>query len=256
MKQAIRALGWATTTLWILVILFSGTVVYSAMQIGMDFQGEPQVTTSNGTLKMALPFSISNNGFYDISNMTITTSILTENDTVISSSSTFLEIIPRGGLINATHEIVISLKDMLAKNLTYMVFNDTKLNMEMSVELIYANTIPLKISSNQTMQWGAPIYNLTINEVSFTPPNQADVFLSFKNHAFFVLNGTIYLELVDETGNEIGAGSRDIFVPPGQTYAEPVPVTLTETPPGEVAEVHLWFDTSLFSLGPVVITLG
>jgi hypothetical protein len=256
MKQAIRALGWATTTLWILVILFSGTVVYSAMQIGMDFQGEPQITTSNGTLKMALPFSISNNGFYDITNMNITTSILTENETVISTSSTLLEIIPRGGLINATHEVVISLKDMLAKNLTYLVFNDTKLNMEMSVRLVYANALPLKISSNQTMRWGAPIYNLTVDEVSFTPPNQADVSLSFENHAFFALNGTIYLELVDEIGNKIGDGSQDVLVLPGSRYAETIKVTLTVTPPFEVAEVHLSFVTSLFSLGPVVITLG
>jgi len=255
MKQAIRALGWATTTLWILVILFSGTVVYSATQIKMNFQGEPRISTSNGTLTMSFPFSIDNNGLYDISDMNITTIIIAENKTVISGSSSFIETIQGGSSVNATHDVVLSINDTLTKNLTHLIFNDTTLNMNMFVKLTYAHTIPLKISANQTMPWGAPIYNLTVKKVSMVSPNEATVFLSFENHAFFGLDGAINLELLDEANEKIGSGSGDLFVPPGAPYDDAITVTLTEMPSDEV-KVRLWFNTSLFSIGPLVMEIG
>lgn len=255
MKQAIRALGWATTTLWILTILFSGTVVYSAMQIGMNFEEEPQVTSSNGALMMSIPFSIRNGGLYDITELNITTRIVAENETIISSSSSFIATIPKGSTVSETHQIVVSLDDILAKELTYMLFNDTNLNVDMFIALIYAYALPLKISSNLTMPWGAPIYNLIIGEISVVPPNQVNVPLSFENHAFFDLNGTVSLELVDKSNNQIGSGTASISVPPGGNYDKPIPITITGNPL-DVAEVHLRFNTTLFSVGPVVIDVN
>jgi hypothetical protein len=101
------------------------------------------------------------------------------------------------------------------------------------------------------MPWGAPIHNLTV-DVSPVPPNQADVFVSFENHAFFPLNGTIYLELVDDANNRLGSGSGNVFVPPRERNADPIGVRLTGNP-WDVAKVHLWFNTTLFNLGPEVI---
>jgi hypothetical protein len=258
MKQAIRALGWATTVLWILVILFSGTVVYSAMQIGMDFQGDPQIATSDGALLMSIPFSIINNGLYDISKLNITTIITDENETVISSSSTFIKKIQRGSTVNETHDIQVSLADILNKNLTYMLFNDTTLTLDMLVTLEYADTIPLKIISNQTMLWGAPLYNLTVTEISPVSLNQVNISLSFENHAFFLLNGTISLDLKDTDGAQVGSGSANVFAPPGDDYTIEIPVQMETllSDPSDIAEVHLWFEMDFFSFGPVVIDLG
>ncbi len=146
---------------------------------------------------------------------------------------------------------------MLAKNLTYMLFNDTNLNVDMFVSLTYAYSIPLKISSNLTMPWGAPLSNLTIGEISFTPPppyEQVNVPLSFENHAFFGLNGTIRLEIVDSLNKPVGSRTTDILVPPEGRYDDVMSVTTTHDP-SEVAEVRLYFDTSVFSFGPVVIAV-
>lgn len=257
MKYAIRALGWATAALWILVILFSGTVVYSAMQIGMDFGGEPEMAVSNGEMTMSIPFSISNGGLYDISELNITTFIAAENETVISRSTTRVPLISRGDTVNETHDISISLDDMLTKNLTYMLFYDINLSVGMLVGLTYANAIPLTISTSLTMPWGAPLNNLEIGEISITlpPPSvQVNVPLSFENHAFFGLNGTISLEIMDSLNELIGSGTTDILVQPGDEYDKTIRVTITGDP-SDVAEVHLYFDTSIFSFGPVVIPI-
>ena len=254
MKQAIRALGWATTILWILVILFSGTVVYSALQIEMNFAEEPEVTASNGEMTMSLPFSISNGGLYDISELNITTRIEAENETVISRSTTLVPLIPRDSTVSETHDIALSLDDILAKNLTYMLFDDTDLNVDMFIGLTYAYAIPLKIASNITMPWGAPLNNLTVGEITEISPSQANAPLSFENHAFFSFNGTIRLKIMDGSNNEIGSGTTYIYVPAEASYDDVIPVTVTGEF-AEKAEVHLYFDTSVSSFGPVVIPI-
>lgn len=254
MKHAIRALGWATIVLWILVIIFSGTAVYSAMQVGIE-QGEPQVTLSNGVAITSVPFIINNKGFYDITNFGITTSITDKSGTSISNSTTPATSIPKNSNVTRTHNISVVLRDILARNLTYMLTNDTVLDVDMSVSLTYAHAIPLRISFNTTMPWGAPIYDLTVSGISIVSPNQVNVSLGFENHAFFGLDGTMRLEIVDESDNKIGSRTVDISVPPESIYDETIPVTITNDPE-DMAEVHVHFDTSLFSFGPVVIPLG
>ncbi|MFQ6073745.1 MAG: hypothetical protein ACE5KC_00865 [Candidatus Bathyarchaeia archaeon] len=256
MKQAIRALSWATTILWILVILFSGTVVYSAVQMaqaGGIEPGEPTATVSNGTVVTSVPFTIDNVGFYDISDFEITTHITDENGTAISSSTTPPSSIPKGSEATITHSISINLNEISADTLTYMLTNDTVLNIDMLVALTYAHVIPLKISFNTTMSWGAPLYNLTVGGITIVSPKQVDVSLSFENHAFFSFNGTISLEIWDSAG-VIGSGTTYIPVQPGNRYDLSIPVTITGNPMDAV-EVHLQIDTSLFSFGPMVIAV-
>ena len=260
MKYAIRALGWATAALWIVVILFSGTVVYSAMQIGMDFGGEPEMAVSNGEMTMSIPFSISNGGLYDISKLNITTFIAAENETVISRSTTTVPLISRGDTVNETHDISISLEDIVAKNLTYMLFNDINLSVGMLVGLTYANAIPLTISTSLPMPWGAPLSNLTTGEPSYTaigePPSiQVTVPLSFENHAFFGLNGTISLEIADSSHELVGSGTTDKFDIPPQTFYSTSMEVIIIGDIGDIAEMRLYFDTSTFSFGPVVIPI-
>jgi len=260
MKYAIRALGWATAALWILVILFSGTVVYSAMHIGFPELGKPTVTPLNGAMTISFPFSISNGGLYDISELNITTFIAAENETV-SRSTTTVPLISRGDTVNKTHDISVSLDDILDKNLTYMLFRDTNLSVNMFVALTYAQVIHLNISSSldEALYWGAPLNNLTIGETSFTaigdPPYNVTVPLSFENHAFFGLNGTINLEIMDSLDTLIGSGTTDILVQPESgPVIITIPVMITGDP-SDVAEARLYFDTSIFSFGPVVIPI-
>jgi len=259
MKYAIRALGWATAALWILVILFSGTVVYSAMQIGMNFGEEPEMAVSNGEITMSIPFSISNGGLYDISELNITTFIAAENETV-SRSTTTVPLISIGDTVNKTHDISVSLDDILDKNLTYMLFRDTNLSVNMFVALTYAQVIHLNISSSlgEALYWGAPLNNLTIGEPSFTaigdPPYNVTVPLSFENHAFFSLNGTIRLEIMDGN-NLIGSKEENIPVPPRTRYDNAIFVMI-ESVPSDMVEVHLYFNEVYIKSWTLVMAFG
>ncbi len=255
MNQTIRALGWAAIVLWVMVIFFSGTVVYSAMQIGMSFDEESRLTTSNGTRVMSIPFSISNGGLYDITRLNITTRVADANQTFLSRSTTLVPSVPKTSTVAETHDISINLDDILDQNLTYMLFTDTNLNIDLLVGLTYAYTIPLRISSNLTMPWGAPFSSLVVGDVTELSSSRATAPLSFENHAFFSLDGTIRMDVVDEHGRLIGSGTTEVSVSPESSYDEAILMELAGDV-ADVAEVRMHFDMSLFGFGPVVIAVG
>jgi len=252
MKQAIRALGWTIYILWLVLIVFTVTAVYSAFQLGIDFSQEPRTSTSGGTITLLLPFSVDNKGLYDISDLNITTIVKETNRAPISESSTVVPFIPSGSKVNATHNISISLENMASTSLSRLLFYDTNLNVDMTLALSYARVIPLKIATNFTMPWGAPLSNLTIGNLRFTGSRIA-VPISLENHSFFNVTGTMRLELINNLNQLVGSGSTEINAPSQSVYSKDVEVTVSDL---NIKEVRLYFDTSVFSYGPVVMPVG
>jgi len=258
MKQAIRALSIATTVLWILLLLFSATSIYSALKLDFGF-GEPGASVSNEVLTMSLPFYIDNGGFYDVSDLNVTTNISNHDGTLISNSTTLVPLISRGSRVDKAHNISIRMNEMISKDLTSLLFEDSDFDIDMFLTLKYAHAIPLQLSSNMTLPWGAPLANLSIGEPSFIPINlthfRVVTPISFENHSFFALNGAITLELIDDLDQSVGSGATDISVPPMNgcnTQVEMVIRSDARTP----TEARVYFETSAFSIGPVVTPLG
>lgn len=258
MKQTIRALGWATYVLWLVVIVFTVTAVYSAFQLGVDF-GEPRTSTSEGTMTMSLPFSVDNKGFYDISDLNITTFIQERNAALVSNSTTIIPLISSGNKVDATHNISITLDKMTSASLSRLLFYDTEFDVDMSFGLRYAGVIPLKFSTNSTMTWGAPLYNLAIGDIIVNEYNtthaRAILPISFENHSFFNLNGTMRTEILNTLNQQVGVAATSINVPTGSGYSTSLEM-LVSTGYGVFKEARLYFDTSVFSYGPVVMSIG
>jgi len=253
MKQAIRAIGIAIYVLWLVVIVFTVTAVYSAFQLQVDFSENPRTSTSGGTMTLLFPFSLKNKGFYDISDLNITTVVQESNGALISNSSTVIPLISSGNKVNATHSISITIENMASSSLSRLLFYDTELNIDHSLALKYAGVIPLEISRNSTMQWGAPLYNLTLGKLS-TQGTNVMIPINFENHSFFAINGTLTLELFNDSNQRVGIGTTALNVQPSYSYSNSVQV-LVSGAPRRIREAHLSFDTSLFSYGPVVFPI-
>jgi len=250
MRQAIRALGWATNIFWIILLFFTVTSVYSAFQIRPGF-GPYAMTTYDGTVTASLPFHIANGGLYDISNLNLTTQINDERGVHISDSSTFVQLIPRGRNVSLTHNMPMSISQMSAENLSYLLFNDSTFYVDIALKLSFANTVPFKISTNSTMPWGAPLSNLTLNTPNPTPAGVIVPF-SFENHSFFELNGTMSLEIVDYSDNVVGQKVINFNVQPQSGYRTGIDVSISGDP-RNIRNARLTFHTSAFSYGPMVI---
>jgi len=256
MRHAIRALGWAANIFWIILLFFTVTAVYSAFQLKPEF-GDPNTSTLDSTMTVSLPFSLANGGFYDVSNLNLTTLVKDSHGFPISDSSTLVRLVTHGSNVSVIHNMSISISRMAAENLSYMLFNDSSFVVDIALDLNYANAVPFRISTNSTMPWGAPLSNLTLGAISVAPFNATHfrtiVPISFENHSYFTLDGTVQLELVDNMNNLLGSGKALLSpsVPPQSSYGYSSQVFVSD--PTNIRAVRLYFDTSVFSYGPVVI---
>lgn len=247
----IRTLAWATYIFWIVLIFFSLTAVYSAVQVAQGFRfGEPQTSTYQGTSTLSLPLRINNAGFYDIANLNLTTLVRDSSGVSVSDSSTFVQLIPHGMDSSLKHNITLDVGSMNLSQLSHLLFSDDDLTVDATVTLDYADVIPFALGTNLSMPWGAPLYNLTLGSFSMSGAS-ATVPFSFDNHSFFDLNGTVRLEIVDSLDHVVGQGTTNIFALPHSDYSNNVTVTVSGVP----AAARLYFQTSVFDFGPVVIPL-
>jgi hypothetical protein len=139
---------------------------------------------------------------------------------------------------------------MNSSELSHLLFADDNLTVDTTVTLDYARVIPFALGTNLTMPWGAPLSNLTLGNVSMNGTS-ATVPFSFENHSFFELNGTMRLEIVDNLDHVVGQGTVSILALPQSDYSDSLTVAVSGVP----AAARLYFQTSVFSYGPVVIPL-
>jgi hypothetical protein len=260
MQQAIRALGWATKLLWIILIAIIVTIAYSATQINIIF-GEPTTTVTGQTVTISMPIDIRNAGLYDINQLNVTTSITDQNGNPIVKDSTLTRIIPKGTNTTTIHTITLNITKMLTEQ-DNLLFNDTNLIAFQYVAFTYANAIPLSVHANYTMQWGAPLSNLVISNPSYQSYNATysiiSVQISFENHNQYIpVTGTTRIEIYNARNTLKGTGTANINAQPYASCSTPVNILVSNfrTLPPKGA-IHVFFETPVFNYGPVVIPFG
>jgi len=213
--------------------------------------GKPEVSFSNGTATISLPFSFNNTGLYDVSDLNITTCIADYNRTLISTSTTIVPLIAHGSCIEEVHNISISLDEIVSKNTTYLLFNSGNFSIEIFAGLKFAHIFPFQISVNAPMPWGAPFSNFSIGEVFFDYANQKVIIpLSFKNDSpYFDVSGNIHYDIYNYDENDlVDSGMINLpLVEPGGSYEKQLELPVDPSTLGERGRIHFLFETSIFS---------
>lgn len=256
MKIALRALSTATTIFWIIILAFAITLVYSAMNIRMKI-GEPQINVADDILTISIPLHINNTGFYDITALNVTTKLTDENASSLAWASTTVDFIPYGTGTTVFHNITLNINDMIAKSQN-LLFNDTLLNFTQIFKLTLAHTVPIQLSTNQTLEWGAPLYNFNVTKPIFqpstTPTPKAIVTVSFENHSpYFNINGTMHIQIFNEQKQLVGNATKTLNVASHSLFQDQIELTVDAAKFTEKGEIWVYFETSTFSFGPLVI---
>jgi hypothetical protein len=254
MKIAIRMLSVAIIILWLVILFFSVTAVYSVMNLGVNL-GEVQILPSSTGITFSLPFSIDNNGYYEIADLNLTTRVTDPNETLIDLTETIVQSIPQGTTVNATHTIPVDLDSILALDYLPLLFEDSEFNVGIFVTLNFARTVPVQLSTNASVPWGAPLANFSVGSVSVSSFNrthvEASIPLEFENHAILDLTGTLKLEIYNDSQNLITSGKAVIDVPSEQRYDDMIvmyPSLQDATDVASTGEVHLIFETPMFTV--------
>jgi len=252
MKIAIRMLSIAAVILWIVILLFSVTAVYSVMNLGIDV-GEVEMLPSSNGISFSLPFSITNNGYYELADLNLTTCVTDQNGTVFDITETLVPSIPRGSNVNATHTISVDLDSILSMNHVSLLLNDSSFNVEIFAGLNFARAVPVQLSTNATIPWGAPFAYFSIGTASVSSHNgthvEGTIPVSFENHAVIDITGTLRAEVYDDSNEHIASGRADINAPSQQSYADRLLVYASQEDSSKLTgsgRMHVIFETPVF----------
>jgi hypothetical protein len=198
-----------------MALLLPATVAFSLMRIveakSIGVQ-EPRGLLSNGKFSISIPFYINNTGFYDLKEVEVNLNVYRGNDRVLTLSAE-LPTVPAGEMVNSSCNASLILEELLSKHRALLT-DDAELNVNASIHFRIASAIAFTVFTGFTMPWGAPfhklaIYNITYDEVS----RIFSAFVSFENHAFFQVNGSLLIKLYDSAGELIGSAVQNVNVP-------------------------------------------
>jgi len=252
MKIAIRMLTIATIILWIVILFFSVTAVYSVMNLDINL-GEVQMLPSSKGIIFSLPFSITNNGYYELADLNLTTRVTDPDGTMLDQSETLIPSIPKGTTVNATHTVPIDLDTIMSIEHVPLLLNDSSFDIEIFAALNFARAIPIQVSTNATIPWGAPLSHFSIGSLSVSSFNsthgKGTVHVSFGNHAVLDLVGTLKLEFYSDSQELIASGETAINVPAQRDYdgeinAYPRQQDISKL--NSSGNVHVIFETPMF----------
>jgi hypothetical protein len=254
MKIAIRMLTIVTIILWIVIVFFCVTAVYSVINLGINL-GEVQMLPSSKGIIFSLPFSITNNGYYELADLNLTTRVTDPDGTVLDITETFVPSIPQGTNVTATHKIPIDLDTVMSMDHIPLLLNDSSFNVELFAGLNFARAVPVQLSANVTMPWGAPFAHFSVGTISVSPYNsthsEAIIPVSFENHAILDITGTLKLEFYNNSDEQIASGMTTISVPSQQSYADRILAYPRQQDVSKLTSggnVHVVFETPMFTV--------
>jgi hypothetical protein len=212
--------------------------------------GQEQTSTiEDHELLFSFPVSIVNPGLYEIADLNFSKSILDNEGSTIAVGSVYIPVIGQGQTINFTKSVELNVTDLLQTH-QFLLTNDTDLITTTGLSMLVAGVIPVQASSNSSMAWGAPLYNLTVGTPQSAVLNATQsvvtVPLSFENHAFFNLTGTVWLRAYGTNDELIGQGQTDIEVAQNSPYNGNLEVQVP-LGAGFIAHLEVLFATDFFS---------
>ncbi len=244
----------ATLILWVIILFFSATAVYSVTQLGVS-TGEPKILPSVTGIRFSLPFSINNGGYYEIADLNLTTRVTDQQGTLLDQTETFvLSILPETNL-TANHEISIGLNDILSVNQTSLLLEDSDFNVQVFAGLNFAHAVPVQLSLNTSIPWGAPFANFEIQETTVSDYNgthvQAIIPVQFENHAILDISGTLSIEAYNILGQRIGSGTTEINALSGYGVYADIPLYVHQQDVSSLTgsgRFHVVFQTIMFTV--------
>jgi hypothetical protein len=252
-------IGLATTFFWIFLAAFLASAAYSIKDLQFNF-GEPQMTvTSENELIFYLPINVVNRGYYAVGAFNVTTQISDSSGNLVANGSTFVPGIERGETLTTSHNVTLEINELLQHSDDYL-FNDSQLEVAVFAGMRLAELVPVGVSTNFSVPWGAPFYNFTLGELSYERFNrtclQVTAPISFENHAFFDIAGNMNVRLYNSSGLLIGESQVFFEVPQYASYSGYVEFYVriaSFTPNGHF---ETYFSTPFFDYGPVVVSYG
>jgi len=134
---------------------------------------------------------------------------------VLAEVSETLPDIPAGQMVEANRSFTASLEEIFQKDRTLLT-EDADLNVNATLHFKVAHFIALNIASVSATQWGASFHNLTVYGETYNETSHVlSFYVSFNNHASFLVDGLLAVSIINLDNEIVGASSLNLNVQPG-----------------------------------------
>lgn len=251
-----RLLRWVGVFVLVALVIFAGTVAYSAYEVAhasIQSKSFTGVFVSNGMIELSGSFTLTNPGIYPIEGLVFAAHIANDSGVHLTTINVGPETVE--GHSSGLFPIVAWLPISASSAAESLLFVDQYLKVNAWANVTYAYMFPLSVALSETRSWGAPFagFHATVGTPTYSNGNvSAPVTVSFANHASFVEQGSLSFVLESPASVACGGGSFSLDVNPGSLYDQTQYVTLNTgcNPSGGLLEVTLTFEGSTTSLPP------
>ncbi len=263
MNVPIRMLGIATSIFWIIIVAFIASSAYSLKDLNLQVGEAKLFPGHDGEIVLTMPFSIYNGGSYTLQGFDLTTVFLNAKGIEISRATSSLPQIQQGQNATFLHNATLNINKLAEQNSNY-IFDDSSLTCTVTAGLNFAELLPATLSTNVSFPWGAPFYNLELETPQFGGGNSSHttvkVPLSYENHATFDITGNLKIRLIGADGTPLAETQKPVNSTKGRSYSGNVyfSVPIASVPPSSnpSGTFEVYFSTSMFDYGPMVIPYG
>jgi len=262
MKVAIRMISIATALFWIFLLAFTVSAVYSFVKDVRFSFGEIQMParlTEDKEMVISMPITIENTGPFNIGLFNITTEISDEDGFVVTRGNTCVPIIKRNTVITINHNVTVNITDLFQKGYAF-IFNDTTLVLYESASMSIAEILPFRASTNTTIAWGAPLYNLSLGEPEYLAVNRTHTLIRvpvrFENHAFFDIAGNLTIRMYSSENTLVEQEQTTIEAPSHTIYNGFAEIYVKSTAISSSGRLEIYLQTSIITLNLGEINFG
>ncbi len=219
--RAARALRVVSAIVLVLLILYAGTVAYSAIEVARSSVQSHSLSASfasNGTVEIAGSFTLSNPGLYPIDKVALTALIANGEGVFLGRLAVGPNDIAPSSTGVFPFAIYLPVSVSAAESLLTV---DQTLGVNAWGNATYAYLFPLSISLVENRSWGAPFegFRATVR----TPTGGGGtllvpVLVTFSNHANSPDQGTLAFVIESSGGIVCGSGSFPINDAAGALY--------------------------------------
>jgi hypothetical protein len=173
----------------------------------------------------------------------------------ISRANTYVPVISHGEETPIIHNVTLSVGSTFEDGGQYLL-DDSDLHVSVVAGLNFGELLPVEISTIFSFPWGVPFYGFALGTPAFgrfgSGQGVMTVPLSFDNHAFFDVAGSIRVELYDDGGSVLGEAGTLVDVPQGSSYDESavfsVPLDVVSLSAARNGRFDVYFDTGVLNM--------
>ncbi|HNX47296.1 MAG TPA: hypothetical protein P5202_03740 [Methanomassiliicoccales archaeon] len=171
--------------------------------IGLDLDGadNADMTMDDGTIRIDMPITVRNEGFFDINDLQVSFTFMDENGTLLAESEGEQVDIPVGGETEVPIALELDLYDLDRPTRSDLIFNGTDLKFDVKVSAKYTmDLVKLSVEAGSDMSWGPFVNDLQVQEWNAQVTDEGDeqfVSVPFSFRADDAFNGLQAVTVTD-----------------------------------------------------------